>query len=433
MKQLFSRCLLIGSSLFPLSTLAADNLWIVYQQARQADPQLQVAAANQAARYEARPRALAALRPTITLNGQLGYQRQHLAGNAADRYASNNISLNLTQPIYHRAAWLALSQVDKELVQADIQYQVAEQNLMMRLVRAYFGVLGAQDDLRFAQSEKTAIARQLEQARQRFEVGLVAMTDVHEVQARSDQASAALLSAENALDNAHEVLREMTRTPPPALARLQTDITLQAPTTDQGWVAQARTHNLTLRSAELVAMIAQDSVGIQQSAHYPTLALTASLSRSDTRSRTGMDNTNRHIGLQLSVPIYQGGSVQAQVRQARFAAQAAQAELTRQQHAVERQVSTAYRGIQTSIGRVQALQAAQVSAQSALDATRAGFDAGTRTLVDVLNSQRDLYRARRDYAQARYQYVLSTLSLYQAVGTLDDTHLQQINHWLEPS
>ncbi len=422
---------MLVSSLFSLSTVAADDLWATYQQARLTDPQLQIAAANQSSRNEVRPQALAALRPTLTLNGQLDYQRQHLAGLTEDRYASNNLALSLVQPIYRRAAWLALGQVDKELAQADIQYQIAAQSLIMRVAQAYFGVLGAQDDLRFAHSEKTAIARQLEQARQRFAVGLVAMTDVHEVQARADQAGAALLSAENALDNAREVLREMTRTPPRALAKLQADVPLQIPQTQQDWHTRATEHSLPLRAAKLAANIAQDQIAIQQSAHYPSLDLTANLNQSDTRARSGADSTNRSISLQLSIPMYQGGRVQSQVRQAQFNAQAAQAELTRQQHAIERQISTAYRGIQTSIARVTALQAVQVSAQSALQATQAGFDAGTRTLVDVLNNQRDLYRARRDYAQARYQYILSTLSLYQAAGTLDDTHLQHINQWLE--
>ncbi len=432
MKQCLNRCLLIASSVLAFSALAvADDLWSVYQQARLTDPQIQVAAANRAARYETRPRALAALRPTITLSGQLGYQQHLPDGYAADDYASNSIGLNLTQPLYRRAAWLALSRADKALVQADLQYQVVEQNLIMRVAQAYFGVLGAQDDLRFAQSEKAAIGRQLEQAQQRFDVGLVAMTGVHEAQARSDQAGAALLSAENALDNAHAALREITRKLPQSLARLQATIPLQIPQTDRDWGVRAREHNLALQSAGLAAVIARDEIAIQQSGHYPVLDLQASLIRSETRSATGTDRTNRSIGLQLTVPIYQGGSVQAQVRQARYAEQSAQAQLAQQQYAVERQVSTAYRGIQTSIGRVRALQAVQVSAQSALQATQAGFDAGTRTLVDVLNSQRDLYRARRDYAQARYQYVLSTLSLYQAVGTLDDSHVQQINQWLE--
>jgi outer membrane protein len=424
---------ILVSSLFSLSAATANDLWTTYQQARQTDPQLQIAAANQSSRNEARPQALAALRPTLTLSGQLGYQQQHLAGQMADRYASNNITLSLVQPVYRRAAWLALEQVDKELVQADIQYQIVAQNLIMRVAQAYFGVLGAQDDLRFAHSEKAAIARQLEQAKQRFAVGLVAMTDVHEVQARADQADAALLSAENALDNAREVLREMTRTPPRALAKLQPEIPLQIPQAQQDWHTRANEHNLSLRAAKLAADIAQGQIAVQQSAHYPALDLTASLSRANTHALHGADSTNRSVNLQLSIPIYQGGRVQAEVRQAQFNAQAAQAEFIRQQHATERQTSTAYRGIQTNIARVSALQAVQVSAQSALQATQAGFDAGTRTLVDVLNNQRDLYRARRDYAQARYQYILSTLSLYQAAGTLDDTHLQQINQWLQPN
>lgn len=433
MRLFLRRWLLLLCGLSACPVMADDDLWTVYQQARLTDPQIQVAAANRAARYENRPRALAALRPTISLNGQLDYQQQRLAGNPADQYASNRITLNLTQPVYRRAAWVALARTDKDLAQADIQYQIAEQTLIMRASQAYFGVLGAQDDLRFAQSEKTAIARQLEQAQQRLDVGLIAMTDVHEVQARADQAKAALLSARNALDNAHEVLHEITRIHAQTLAGLQTNIPLQTPQTSQDWRTRAREQNLMLRATGLAARMAQDEIEIQRSEYHPTLDLTASLSWSDTGSATGIDSTHRSIGLQLAVPVYRGGSVQAQVRQARFAEQAAQAQLAQQQYAVERQVSTAWRGIQTSIARVQALQAVQISAQSALQATQAGFEVGTRTLVDVLNSQRDLYRARRDYAQARYQYILSTLSLYQAVGTLEDAHVHQINQWLTSS
>lgn len=432
MNTLFRRLLLISVSGLITLNVSANDLWTVYQGAKTYDPQLRIAQANRAARGETRPQALAALRPSITLSGQLGYQQQRTSLASSDNYANNSLALNLKQPLYRRAAWLALAQVDKQLAQTDMDYQAAEQAVMVRTAQAYFGVLAAQDELSFAQREKTAIVRQLDQAQQRFEVGLVAITDVHEAQARFDQASANQLSAENALDNRWEALREITRQQPTKLAGLtpQINLAMPEPASLQAWSERAQQQNLAIQSAELATAIAQDNIAIQQSERYPTVDLSATLSRTDSQATTGMTINTNQIGLQMHIPLYLGGGLNSRIQQARYQHQATMEQLSQQQRAVDRQVRNAYRGIQTSIGRVSALAATQTSAQSALDATQAGFEAGTRTLVDVLNSQRDLYRTKRDYAQSRYNYVLNTLLLLQATGTLAESDLQGVNAWL---
>ena len=433
MKPNIRAILLIGASSLTSLNASANDVWTAYQQAKTHDPQLRIAQANRAAQGETLPQAQAALKPSITLSGQIGYQRQHTGLAGTDNYANNTIALNLTQPIYRRAAQIALEQVNKQLTQTDINYQATEQALIVRTAQAYFGVLAAQDELSFAQREKTAIARQQDQAQQRFDVGLVAITDVHEVQARYDQASANQLSAENALDNAREILREITHQQPEQLARLtqQIHLTMPEPASLNTWSERAQQQNLGIQSANIAVAIARDNIAIQESERYPTIDLAATLSRADSQAQNGTDINTSRIGLQMSVPLYLGGSLASRIQQARYQHQAIQEQLNQQQRAVDRQVRTAYRGIQTSIGRVNALQATQTSAQSALEATQAGFEAGTRTLVDVLNSQRDLYRAKRDYAQSRYNYVLNTLSLYQATGTLSEDKLQSVNAWLD--
>lgn len=428
MKGTLNYLLLFGSSIWLSVAVAADDLLGVYQQAKTHDPQLRIALAQQASRNEARPQALAALQPNITLSGQLDYQKQRLT-TGTDNYASHNLTLSLAQPLYRRAAWLALDQVDKQLAQAQLDYQAAEQSLIVRTAQAYFAVLAAQDELSFARREKTAIARQLDQAQQRFAVGLVAMTEVYEAQARFDQAGANQLSAEHALDNAREVLREITGTVPAELVGLGDTMRLQVPEPNsiQAWNEQAQQHNLSIRVADLACAIAQDTIAIRQSAHYPTLDLSATIGRARSQATTSIDSDTSRIGLQLAVPLYQGGGTESKIREAQFLYQVALEQRMQRRRAIDRQVRNAYRGIQTSIARVQALQATQISAQSALDATQAGFEAGTRTLVDVLNSQRDLYRAKRDYAQSRYNYVLNTLLLLQAAGTLSEEDMRRVN------
>ena len=428
----------LGVVLLPFNLYAADLLGL-YQQAKQSDPQIREARANRNAGQEARPQAMAGLLPSVNLSGDLTYTHKDILSSptaalvGSSQYASNSLALSLVQPLFRKDRLVALEQSGDRVRQADAQLQAARQGLILRVAQSYFGVLSAKDDLTFAETEKKAISRQLDQAQQRFDVGLVAITDVHEAQARFDQARAAEISAQNEVDNAMEALREIVADAGSALAGLRDEVPLvpPAPSDIDAWSQTALQNNPQVLVARLASRIAEKDVEAKRAGHYPSLDLVGSLSRSRVEDNFGNDVDNAALGVQLSVPFYAGGAVDSATRQASYQYEAAREALETERRAVRRQVRDAYLGVQTSISRVKALAATERSAQSALEATEAGFEAGTRTLVDVLNSQRDLFRAKRDFAQARYNYVLNTLSLLQAAGTLAEEDLSRVNAWLQ--
>ena len=426
----------LGLLVLPLSAPAADLLEL-YEQAAQHDPQILAARANREAGKEAEPLAQANLLPNVSLADNLNYTNQDVkkppTAAGSDRFLSNSLTLNLVQPLFRKDRLVALEQSKQQVKQVDSDYAAAEQGLILRLAKAYFGVLSARENLTFAQAEKKAISRQLDQAKERFEVGLVAITDVHEAQARYDQSKANEISARNAVDNAWEVLREIVSTAPGTLDDLKVKLPMipPQPADIDEWTRTAQQHNPEVVSAGLAAEIARQNIEAKRAGNYPSLDLVGSLSRARSNATSGTDVNSGTIGLQLSLPLYTGGGVESGTRQARYQFEAAQDGLEQKRRAVARQVRDAYRGIQASISRVEALNATVRSAMSALEATEAGFEAGTRTLVDVLNGQSALFKARRDYAQARYDYVVNTLSLPQAAGTLSADDVTRVNAWLE--
>ncbi len=426
----------LGLLVLPLSAPAADLLEL-YEQAAQHDPQILAARANREAGKEAEPLAQANLLPNVSLAGNLNYTNQDVkkppTAAGSDRFLSNSLTLNLVQPLFRKDRLVALEQSKQQVKQADSDYAAAEQGLILRLAKAYFGVLSARENLTFAQAEKKAISRQLDQAKERFEVGLAAITDVHEAQARYDQSKANEISARNAVDNAWEVLREIVSTAPGTLDDLKVKLPMipPQPADIDEWTRTAQQHNPEVVSAGLAAEIARQNIEAKRAGNYPSLDLVGSLSRARSNATSGTDVNSGTIGLQLSLPLYTGGGVESGTRQARYQFEAAQDGLEQKRRAVARQVRDAYRGNQASISRVEALNATVRSAMSALEATEAGFEAGTRTLVDVLNGQSALFKARRDYAQARYDYVVNTLSLLQAAGTLSADDVTRVNAWLE--
>lgn len=429
---------LIGALLLPLEANSADLLTL-YQQATQTDPQVRAARATRDATREAKPQAMANLLPNVSASGDLSYQDQDVKSSPTrpagyqDDFSSNSLTLNVVQPLFYKDRMVALKQADDQVEQADADYENAQQGLILRVAQAYFNVLSAKDTLTFAQAEKKAISRQLDQAQERFDVGLVAITDVHEAQARFDQSRANEISAINEVDNAVEALREIVAEAGHDLDGLREDTPLVPPQPAgiDDWSSTAQQQNPRILSAKLATEIARKAIDIRRAGHYPTLDLVGSLNRTRSNATFGTDVDTATIGLQVMVPLYTGGAVDSATREAGYRFEAAQENLDAERRAVARQVRDAYRGIETSISRVQALKATEWSAQSALEATEAGFDAGTRTLVDVLNSQRDLFRAKRDYAQSRYDYVLNTLSLLQAAGTLSEEDVKRVDGWLE--
>jgi outer membrane protein len=433
--MLFYRLCLLGLLLAPAVTLGAD-LITVYREAVRTNPQLAAAAASLEAVRERRPQAMAGLLPSINANGAIDKTRQKELNDPKDvEDVTNKVaSLDLIQPLFRYDRWIQLQQTDSEIAQAEAEYAAAQQDLMVQVSERYFNVLDAQDNLEFAQAEKSAIGRQLEQATQRFEVGLIAITDVKAAQARYDLSVSQEIRALSQLVEAKDALREIAGVYYEEVASLEPDLKLVPPDPDspEVWIEQARQQNLSVLAAQAAAETARQEIRIQRAGHYPTLDANASTSYFD-RDFGGVVPQERHdatIGLQLNIPIYEGGAVNSRTREARSRFQQAQEQLQQQVRAAELQTRNAFRGIRTDIAQVKALAESLRSTEIAVEAEEAGFEVGTRTIVDVLNAQREYFLARLNYARARYQYVLDQLRLEQAAGSLSGENMLEVNESL---
>lgn len=422
----------------------AEDLLAVYQQAVQNDTQLAAAAAARDAARELKPQALSFVLPNIQGSAETAKNTLRTdsmgtfppSGRAS--FNSNYWQVQAVQPLFNWQLIAGLGQADALVRQADNQYGFAEQELMLRTADRYFGVLSATDSLRFSESEKAAIGRQLEQARQRFEVGLIAITDIHEAQARYDLTVAQEIEARNQLTNALEALREVTGTGYEALTPLADTLPLEPPSTAdvEAWVKQALEQNPLVSAASEAAAAARKEIERQRAKHYPTLDATATYldsSANASRFGAGSDGEDTIYGLQMKLPIFEGGRTSSLVRQAQQQHREAQQRLEQQRRATSRGTRDAFLGVDAAISRVKALSQALVSNQSALEATELGYRVGTRTSVDVLDAERELYRAKRNLATARYDYVLNVLRLEQASGQLAEDDLARVNGWLGAS
>lgn len=418
----------------------AENLSEIFQLALQNDPILKQAKASQLAIGESKDQSIARFLPTISANGASSRDRLHNKKAGGDfrgsqvnqNFWSNTFNINLTQPLFHWEHWIQLSQSENLTAEAEASYQAELQNLMVKTATAYFRVLGAQDNLQFSTAEKLAISRQLDQAQQRFEVGIIAITDVNEALAAYDQASANEIEAANILDNQKEALREIIGDNAVVLNRLGEQLPLlkPEPADISAWSGSAETANLSIISALNKAEISRKSIDLQRSGHLPQVDLVASYGASDVNSSFGFRGDTQSVGVQLNVPLFEGGAVNSRTRQASYEYEAAKENLTATKRAVKRQVKEAYRGVLSNMEQVEALKAAVKSTESALEASEAGLEAGTRTMVDVLAEQRNLYRVQRDYARSRYDYLLNSIRLKQAASSLDADDLEQINRLL---
>ncbi len=454
------------------SAATAENLMDIYQRALRQDPSLREAEANRLATLENIPQAISALLPQLSAGGSYGYAqadgnsvisqviREDADGNPINppitveipnQFDQNSTTMqwrvDLRQSVFNWNQWVTLRQADKQVAQAEADYRAAQQDLAVRVATAYFNVLSAQDTLKSEQASKEAIARQLEQANKRFEVGLIAITDVQEARSGFDQAVATEILAKRNLANSKESLREIIGEYPENLVFPKEDIPLIKPQPEiqDEWVDKALQQNLTLLSAELGAQITRDNVSFQRSGHLPTLDIQGSYNglnstgeRTSARngasftSPTDSDRSGYDISLQLSIPIYSGGSVSSRTKQAVYQHRAARERFERTARQTERETRDAYLGVVSEIARVKALKQARASAQTALEATEAGFEVGTRTTVDVLNQRRQVFIADVNYARSRYDYIINILRLKQAAGSLIVEDLVEVNSWLEP-
>ncbi|MGZ8157953.1 MAG: TolC family outer membrane protein [Methylobacter sp.] len=430
---------IIVSLLTGISPLYAQNLSETYELALQNAPTLKQAQAKQAAIGESKDQSIARFLPNISATGTSSKEHLHNKKTGSFRgpdpnqeFWDNTFNVNLIQPLFHWDHWIQLSQSDNQIAQAEAAYQSELQNLMVKTTEAYFNVLYAQDNLQFASAEKQAIARQLEQAQQRFEVGILAITDVHEAQAGFDQAIANEIDAVNNLDNQKEALREIIGENDASLNGLGEQLPLlkPEPADISAWSDTAELNNFSIISAFNQAEVSRKAIDLQRNGHLPRLDLVASYGASDNTSSFGFRGDTQSVGVQLNVPLFEGGAVNSRTRQANHEYEAAKEDLIAKKRAVKRQVKDAYRGVMSTISRVAALEATVTSAASALVATEAGFGAGTRTMVDVLNEQRNLYRAKRDFSRTRYDYLINSIKLKQATSSLNQDDIEQVNRLL---
>ncbi len=440
------------------TTAQAASLLEIYQQALQSDPLIHEAESRRLAAMEANPQARGLLFPQI--NGSASLQTSDSNGNQLFQDTvvglvsvpfegesdNTNWDLSLRQSVFRWDQVVGLQQANKRVAQAEADYEAAQQDLIIRVATRYFDVLAAEDILTSINADRQAIARQLEQARQRFEVGLIAITDVQESQAAYDQSVAAEIGAKRSLATARYFLREITGEYVASLSAPKEDLPLQSPnpSDENSWIDLALDQNLALVSSRLNEEIARKEIAFRRTGHYPTVDLVAGRRFSDsTGERTisfpggsatfpaDFDQTNDFVGVELSLPIFSGGVVSSRVREAVYLHRASLEQVQRVTRETERAARDAYLGVLAEISRVNALKQAVQSSQTALEATQAGFEVGTRTIVDVLNSQRDLYTAITNYYSARYAYIGNVLLLKQAAGNLRVQDLEEIDRFLE--
>jgi outer membrane protein len=458
------------------SPAPAADLLAVYQRALQNDPQLREAEATRLAALEAKPQALSALLPQLSGNGQISRERDTGSINQTQVLALppcgpsipagapcaaagtpttvtesfpfsgkvdttvHKYTVDLKQSLFRWENWQALKRADSQVAQAEADYQAAQQDLMERVSQRYFDVLGAQDDLEAQQVALVSVSRQLDQAEARYQIGLIAVTDVEEARASHDSTAAAVIAAKRTLASTLELLREIIGDPFDSLARPiePFEMANPDPISEDRWVEMALQQNLSLVSSRLAADIARENASIARGGHYPTLDLVGSAGKltnnqldvypdGSPAGSTFLDERQRSIGIQLTFPIYSGGLVSSQVRQAVYQHRAAKERLERVARQTEHDARDAYLGVMSEISRVKALHRAVESNLIALRATESGYEAGTRTAVDVLQSRQQWIQAQTDYSHSRYDYMIDVIKLQQAAGTLSEQSLQRIN------
>ncbi len=421
----------------PIQQGFAQDLIETYKLAVDNDPEFKSAYWNQYATAEFKSQSIAQMLPNISVSGsssrnRLNNKKVTFQRSGTQNYWSNAFTINFVQPVFNWGHWVQLNQSDNRIAQAEAQYQAQYQAMIVKTTEAYFDILAAQDTLTFTIAEKKAIEKQLEQAKQRFEVGLIAITDVYEAQAAFDESRANEIEAVNLLDDAKESLRELIGENEAELNPLNDNIILNSPEPADIslWAKAAENNNFNIVAQLNQAEIARKEIELQQSAHLPTLDIVANYGVQDNTSSFGLRGDTQSVGLQLNVPIFEGGGTYSRTQQAEYEYEREKENLIKTKRAVTRQVRNAYRGVLASLSRVKALTAAVKSSASALEASEAGFEVGTRTMVDVLAEQRNLYRSKRDYARSRYDYLINGIKLKEAAGNLGEEDLMQINQFL---
>jgi len=419
----------------------AADLLEIYQRAQQNDPTWAAAQANYRASIEKGPQGRSLLLPTVSANANTFRVNQDATSTVIAtgvtqsgdyRYDNNGYGVQLSQPLFRVPNFAAYAQGKISVSQAEAELTIARQDLILRTAQAYFGVLSAQDTLEFTRTEKNAIKGQLDLAERNFAVGNGTIVDVHEARARYDLAAAEEVLADAQLQLAREALAALIGAPVESLAALSPKLPLPAPepADAEQWVKAANEQNLQIQVQQYLLDIAEEERRKNRGGHYPTLDLVASHVYNDAGGSAfgiASESTTNQVGLQLQVPLYQGGYVSSRVREAAAREQQTREQLTFTRRQTARLARDAYLAVTAGAVRVRALEQAQLSSRRALESTLIGYESGVRTGVDVLNSQRELYRTARDLSQARYNWLTYRLRLKSVVGTLGDADLAEAN------
>lgn len=409
----------------------AIDLFSLYLEAQCNDSTLQSAKESQLAAREALPLARAQFLPVMDF--QATYLAQHSTSRDIGSFHTNTLNLTLTQPVIHFEHWRKYAQASNAVKSANASYTAAEQDLIIRLAQAYFGVLQAIDALYYARSSVQAFANFLEQTEQRFNVGLIAITDVEIARAQHDNALALAIAAENEVNNQREKLRTITGRTIAHISPLKDEFPLTSPCPKnvEEWVSTALAQNFQLQAGRYSALAAKNQIKVDHYAHLPTVDIIGQVERSSLLvTLPGPQVTDSNIGVQVNFPISRGGGFVAKTRQSIHNYLKTDRDVETLYRNVESATRQAYRTVLTQINQVRALKQAMISNQSALAATHASFNVGARTIVDVLNAQTDLIRVQQSYVTARYSYIVQSLILKQASGILCAEDLLVINQWL---
>lgn len=428
------------------------SLLEIYQQALQGDPQVHEAESRRMAALEAKPQARGVLLPQIGFNGS--WTDSSSSGTSiepdgsapftsASESETTQWQFTLRQSLFRWDQIVNLKRADKTVTRAEAVREAAQQDLIVRVAQRYFNVLAAEDRLTSISADRDAIARQLEQAKQRFEVGLIAITDVQESQAAYDQSIANEIGAKRSLASAREFLREITGEYVTSLDAPGEDFPLLTPTpnSEADWVQMSLDQNLNLVASRLDEQLARDEISFRRNGHYPSIDLVANKGDRDTKGQQSFNGSpfaiadsagdSDSIGIQVNIPLFAGGGTSSRVKEAVYLHRASREQLRRVTRETERQTRDAYLGVLAEIARVKALDQAVASSRTALQATQAGYEVGTRTIVEVLRSQFSLYLAITNHYQSRYDYIMNALRLKQAAGTLQVQDLEKIDQWLK--
>ena len=437
LKPSATRFSLLLGALFSVAPAWSADLLQVYRDALVNDAQYAAARATAEAGREKLPQGLSGLLPTIgaSANTVWNDNTYHPDGGAKfdHSYNSNGYMLTLSQPLFRWQNWVQYDQAKLQVVQSEANFAQASQDLVLRVAQAYFDVLYAQEALKAVRANKEAITQQLEQAKKNFEVGTATITDSQEAQSRYDLASAQEIAAINELDVRRYALRLVVGKDPGELNVLKPDVQLTPPqpATMENWVLAAETSSFAVQVQQAAAELAAKETERARAGHYPTLDAVANYGRANNTNGNDIDTDVRNIGLQLSIPLYQGGYVSSKTREAVANRTAALSALEGARRSATLSAQQSFLGVVNGLAQIRALEAALVSSTSALESNKLGYEVGVRINIDVLNAENQVYVTKRDLAKARFDTLLAQLKLKASVGSLSEADLEQINPLFE--